>query len=568
MEINRNLAEYIAKQAVAEPYRQSTVMDTNRFARFIKDHGVDLSWRALHQLAQHGVLHPILVFDSIAINDSSRYFQVDVGFDVATFVDLGRSVEAEELKPVPFFDEVPDGAAREMLWHPFQLWETARVARSLEIPIALEGSLADAKDYQKTVGHLLSRVRPALSNFANDSKHAVFLQVLGVLLTVEPLVITAVDTRVKLDVLDLDEGIEGYFAWREHVDPVDVLTITETTVDVLKDWHRVFALEANIKDPVESWRTLIRFAPRDKRTGFRGDAAMAEELYYASEVLRRFLEGHLGTVDMLEEDDVRYGAQGPFVKERLYGNSRTIDFDRSVFRQVVRQYHLDPQPRFRWLLEGATEEAFVYRFAKHQNLDLTRMGVEIINIHGLGGLEGERVSTYLRISSEEEVFAYVTIDHDKSTKNPRILQKYAGDNLLPAGFNIYEPDFEEANFTLEELAIIANALAHQPSSKSDPITAEEIQQEINSSGKSVGDAIMNLSRRPNRLWYLYKGPDWGKALADFAYANPNMGGSMGRERNIVHIFTLVSRAQTSNYRFTILDQRVDECGNVVSNKTV
>ena len=35
----------------------------------------------------------------------------------------------------------------------------------------------------------------------------------------------------------------------------------------------------------------------------------------------------------------------------------------------------------------------------------------------------------------------------------------------------------------------------------------------------------------------------------------------------VRIFTLVMRAQTSNYRFTVLDDHVDECGNVAANKT-
>ena len=143
MEINQNLAEYIAKQAVAEPYRQSSVMDTGRFARFIKDHGIDLSWRTLHQLAQYGVLHPVLVFESTAVNDSNRYSQVDVGFDVATYVDLGRSVEAEDLKPIPFFDELSSGAAREMLWHPFQFWEAEQIARRFELRIALDGSLAN-----------------------------------------------------------------------------------------------------------------------------------------------------------------------------------------------------------------------------------------------------------------------------------------------------------------------------------------------------------------------------------------------------------------------------------------
>ena len=187
-------------------------------------------------------------------------------------------------------------------------------------------------------------------------------------------------------------------------------------------------------------------------------------------------------------------------------------------------------------------------------------------MHGLGGLEGETVSTFLRISSGEEVFAYVTIDFDGIKKNPRILQKYAGDKLLPAGFKIYNPDFENDNFTLEELAELANTFARQHGFISNQMTAEEIRQDMASSGRSIGDAIMSLSSRLDRKWYLQKGPTWGRVLADFAYANPNKGGPLGNERNIVQIFTLLTgRTQTSNYRFTILDSHVDECGNVVPN---
>ena len=38
--------------------------------------------------------------------------------------------------------------------------------------------------------------------------------------------------------------------------------------------------------------------------------------------------------------------------------------DRSVFRNVVRQFGLDPQPRFRWVIEGQTEEGFIRRWAE------------------------------------------------------------------------------------------------------------------------------------------------------------------------------------------------------------
>ena len=52
-------------------------------------------------------------------------------------------------------------------------------------------------------------------------------------------------------------------------------------------------------------------------------------------------------------------------------------------------------------------------------------------------LESDRVGTFLRISSEEEVFAFISIDFDNVQKNPGTLLKYAGDSLLPAGFKIF-----------------------------------------------------------------------------------------------------------------------------------
>ena len=38
-------------------------------------------------------------------------------------------------------------------------------------------------------------------------------------------------------------------------------------------------------------------------------------------------------------------------------------------------------------------------------------------------------------------------------------------------------------------------------------------------------------------------------------------------RSLVRIFALVMRAQTSKYGFTVFDNHVDECGDVVANKT-
>ncbi|MCZ6674628.1 MAG: hypothetical protein O7C75_16995 [Verrucomicrobia bacterium] len=567
MQIPIQIAEYIATQAVAEPYRQTLAMDTIKFAQFLKDRGISISWRAIDQLARDGVIRPILVFESIGTTDSDRYAQVKVGYDVPAYVDLGLVVGPQDIHPVPFFDKLPDKAGREMVWHPFQLWEFAVLARHLDLPISPELLLCEIEDAKKTIEKQLSTIRTSLSKFANDPKRLEFLGVLGVMLAAEPLVITHLDSTLSLNAQDPDESLSGYFEWRQLIDTTSILTNTSADIDLLKKWQRSMAVDASLKDPVAKWRTLIRFAPRGKRKDFRWEAAKAEELYYDSEILRRFLENHLGLGDLLEEDDAVHGAQGPVFKQDLYGSPRTTDFNRSVFRNVVRQFHLDPQPRLRWLVEGSTEKAYVERYAELLNVDLEKAGIEVIDMHGLGGLEGDRVSTFLRISSEEEVFAFVSIDLDNIQKNPGILQTYAEAKLLPSGFKIFDPDFEQDNFTFQELAVIANALALEQGLTGNPITEEEIRHEKDFSGKAIADVIIKLSSLPDRMWYLEKGQDWGKALANFAFFNPNKVGTPAFEREIVRIFTLLLRAQTSNYRFTLSGSHVDKDGNVVTNGT-
>ena len=267
---------------------------------------------------------------------------------------------------------------------------------------------------------------------------------------------------------------------------------------------------------------------------------------------------------LLEEDDVTYGKQGPALKERLYGAPRTSNFERSVFRQVVRQFDLDPQPRLRWLVEGDTEEGFISRYAELCHINLAHSGTEVVNLRGLGGLESNRTRTLLKLSQNEEVFSFVSIDHDKIFKNPGILQTYAQQKLLPAGYKVYHPDFEEKNFTLEELAETANRFAEMRGVDCQ-ITSKDIQDEMTEAKLPVGKSIVRLWRRFK--FYDGKGIEWGQALADIAFdhdASPDISQDDGK-RPAIYIFDLLLRAQSSNYKFTVEKSYVDNEGRVIIN---
>ena len=140
------------------------------------------------------------------------------------------------------------------------------------------------------------------------------------------------------------------------------------------------------------------------------------------------------------------------------------------------------------MFEGATEEAYIRRIAEHLHIDLDRSGVEVMDLHGLGGLASDRLMAVLELFQCEEYFSFVSIDSDSRPKPLGCLRNYANNGFLPIGFKVWNPDFEACNFFYDELANVANRMASNAGFALD-IMSGEIQQEMTSSSKPVGEAI-------------------------------------------------------------------------------
>ena len=93
----------------------------------------------------------------------------------------------------------------------------------------------------------------------------------------------------------------------------------------------------------------------------------------------------------------------------------------------MRRFGLDPQARLTWFVEGDTEVGFARRLAERQGTTLQHVGIDLLNFHGLGGLSSDRTRLLLEQPTNEEVFAYVTVDRDaqSGTEHLRQLRQYA-----------------------------------------------------------------------------------------------------------------------------------------------
>lgn len=560
MEVPEPLVRLIADEAVKQPFRQSTLMDSERFARWLQDRGLRLAWTTLHHLAMTGLLRPVLVIahDEPRLQDGRRFRPYAIEGGQSAFLDLGTVVAEADIGPPLDNSAAPHNLRGALLWHPFQLWEVEQVARRLELPIALQVSLQDSASLARLVATLHDQIRRSLTRYAQSEERGEFAKILAVLVAVEPAVITQVDTKIRLNSFPQSETLEEYYRWVEQVDWPRVLEHTHLTVDRLLRWHSKLATAGQVSDPNERWRTVIRYAPRDKRLRFKNDALKAEEFYYAAEVIRRYVERYFGRTDVPEEDDVGYGQQGPTVKQRVYGSPRTTDFNRSVFRQVVRQFDLDPQPRLRWLVEGDTECWSILRLAARSGIDLRQWGVEVVSLQGLGGIESDRTRTLLTISQEEEVFVSIMIDYDGIQKNPGILRHYSQQGLVPAGFRVFNPNFEEASFSLQELVDIGNKLSTL-NELDKCLGYGDVAKRMKTRRESARRAIFGLLG--NRI----SAKDWGEALANHAFERDAalQSSKDGDDRDVVTLFQMNLRARSSNYKFTVEESYVDESGRVL-----
>jgi len=265
---------------------------------------------------------------------------------------------------------------------------------------------------------------------------------------------------------------------------------------------------------------------------------------------------------LLEEDDVGYGPQGPAVKQRLYGSPRTADFNRTTFRRIVRSFDLDPTARTTWFVEGETEEAYINAMAKNMHIDLEKAGLDIMNVHGLGGLAGRNLRSLLERFQSEEIFSFVSVDRDRCAKHLHDLQNYAQKGLLPIGYEIWEPDFEMINFTLEELAEIANNMARHDGIIS-AISAVELKRDMDKTQEPIGKVIKRLLGR--HKYYGMKGLKWGTALSDWviSHACPvDIADDKGNRRIDSKLLWML-QGQQSEYWGTAVHFKVDGKGKLV-----
>jgi len=283
-------------------------------------------------------------------------------------------------------------------------------------------------------------------------------------------------------------------------------------------WQRVHTslrLDAAKIDENDELYLLLRLSNWNQRKKLIGRVSLALWFRHIAEVIRRaFEEAH--SVKWAEEDQA-FGAWSPGGRRHFYGSERPLDDVNNSKPYLAFSFGLFTGSAMRWYVEGDTE----FHSILHIIPDPSKMGVELINLRG--NIGSGKDNTALKVNKKHRRFSMISIDLDVK-ENVKFIKRQVEQGNIVGYIAAHKPDFEFANFTVEELAEVVAGLDESYGKPGEVVRNAEWKDVHN--GRAFEEKYMSVSvRKPRGL----KGKEWGEALAAYADVHPNRSDS-GSER--------------------------------------
>ena len=272
-----------------------------------------------------------------------------------------------------------------------------------------------------------------------------------------------------------------------------------------------------------------------------------------AEVIRRTLEQALDQ-QLPEEDQMGFGQWMSGARKMLYGTERVFDGDQKVLREFLSGIGIDYGTKVRCYVEGETELGALKSAVGDLN------GIEFVNLRGQfvekkgkglafkGSLENDRKS---------HVFSIVLLDGDRQDF-VRVVKKAAEEGIIFGRFFVSKPDFEFANFSLEELIDVLVSIAD----KEDIEGVEKEQLLSDLEGVSSSRELFRiLGQSYQQLSSIQKSEKWGEELMDYAIKHPQASAQSGsddeKERPIIEAARVALIGRKSGYIKSYDQYKVD-----------
>jgi hypothetical protein len=317
----------------------------------------------------------------------------------------------------------------------------------------------------------------------------------------------------------------------------------------LNQVRKALCTDSESLDENKLLHVLLRLMSSHERQKLRSGLGLAMLFYAMAETLRRALEtAH--RVELPEEDELGFGHWMDGARKTIYGTERINDASREVRRDFLSSMGLDCGIKTRCYVEGPTElGALASAVGDSAGTHFVNLAGQVLERHS----QTLRFIDALKMDRQTHVFSVVVIDKDRKD-NVRALTKAAREKQFFAPFFLMEPDFEFANFTLDELIEVAAVMAVRQMHVLDKATARAATSQCKS-----GTTFLAKLRDAN-LVTIDKSEAWGKALMDYALSIPTLPlghKRAGSRRPILDVAWLLVRARDAGYVRSIEKMVVD-----------
>jgi len=303
--------------------------------------------------------------------------------------------------------------------------------------------------------------------------------------------------------------------------------------------HKDLRISAALLDQNSELYTLLRLSSWDQRKELRSRLSCALWIRHIAEVIRRgFEEAH---VIQWPEEDRAFGRWPPGGRVRLFGSERPFDDELSSKPFLAHRFGLFTGSAIRWYVEGDTE----YHAVLHILPEPSRFAIELVNLRGEIASEKRNAARKLEDALREDValrrFSLISFDRDVKANERTIRQQVEKDHVVGL-INANNPDFEFANFTLEELVEIAASMDQRLGLDGGKLRKTDWQ------GVSTVRAFAARFEKASERRRPFKGKEWGEALAAHAIEH-HRHPQTGAERPLLRMLSAATWGRISNYNF-------------------
>lgn len=489
MPINEKInLEYIIKN---ESFRTNPFLSTDRFISYCKDCGITTSKEQLEQFEKLGLLYPIARVQNPKIKIKVEYINEGKAYRELGILKEGEEWSGDTQEDYVYFSFGEDSniwLKEGFLWEPssrpFQKWKTFfdenrnvenfysifqcyslyNLIQSTECcHIGFEWWVAyDDETINKLIGDISSWSKLTIDSLKKNGIRGEKAVAICQIISNRYFPLTQSDKRT-IQVVG-NEKFYQYKNWHEYCrnwDVQKVLLDIGISIDELKDLQEQVARDAIDIDPLERWYDLINFVSIEKKKKLKGKALFAQTLHSMEKMLRFFYEDLKGI--KLPSPDELYNDW----KERRYGKDVTND-ELQYLEFLANEYHLNPRPNLILVVEGEGEEKQFPRLAKELfGVSFPILGIEVINIHGIGNFEGKKsiepygaLEKFIDYHHHRQTIVFVVLDNEDlrvSQIIKRLIHKLSKHHpkrrVTKAEYiHLWKKNIEFDNFSNEEIA--------------------------------------------------------------------------------------------------------------------